>query len=536
MFLLPALVLAFLPGCGAGGGGGGDAATIDPGDAAAKAGDREASTAQRAAALEALWASAQAGGDQQIDAAREEMKKVLWKGGAPQALREAALACLFSDERPSGRADTANFLRLRLPTEPQYGVLKKMCEGIAARADGTSDSVCRRTASGLVRSWARPLPSPPDDQRPERLAMAALFPDRSVEDAVFEVFLDPVAFGAKPASGAADADGGPLLGGGLSSPPDSAIRVRSAAWDVLGRIDRRGVRRAALLSGANATPTDDPLIAGLRRAASELGVVPITGSELTWLQTLLASSDERVRAWWSATSSAVAQLSAEQRDGLQLRHLESVRWASLQRTAWLRASRSELRTELDTRLSGRKTYRVGQADGADFINNRNRPTDWERELTWGDVLTILVIDEALTAPGVRAALGQQAAADRVDTSTEWGGSIYDASVRAVSAERSGFEAVVYQSRPAQRVNDRTFVAADEMFGVEGALGLAHYHFHVQVVRNDAYAGPGKGDREYAELHNRNCLVFTSIREGVLNADYYQRGGATVDLGEIIVPK
>lgn len=531
VFLLTGAGLLTSLGCGGVG-----SAEVDPDTAAARVSDRDLSTAKRATALERLWADAQGQGDQRLDEAREEMKRVLWRGGAPQALREAALACLFSDDRPSAIQDTANFLRLRLPTEPQYGVLRKMCEGIAERAG--NDPAWQTTASGLVRSWSRRLPSPPDDQRPERMALAAIFSDRTVEDGVFAVFLDPAAFGGKPDAGQSDATqaGGPLLGGSPGSAPDSASRIRAAAWDVLGRIDPHGERRTALLRGdRGSVDPNDRLISGLRRASNELGVVPITGSELVWLETLWASKDPRVEAWWTSASSAVARLGTEQRTGLQMRHLEPVRWSAANRPEWLIAGRADLRNELDHRLQGRRIYRVGSSDGTDFYMNRNRPSDWEAELVWGDVLAVLVVDEAIADERVRAALFQQADGDRADTSTEWGGCVFDASIRR-SGERAGFEAVVYPSRPAQRINDRTFVAADEMFGPEGALSLSHYHFHVQVVQNNAYAGPGKGDREYADLHNRNCLVFTSIREGVLNADYYQRGGATIDLGEVLRPK
>jgi hypothetical protein len=99
------------------------------------------------------------------------------------------------------------------------------------------------------------------------------------------------------------------------------------------------------------------------------------------------------------------------------------------------------------------------------------------------------------------------------------------------------------------VNDRTFVASDDMFAAEDAGGraLAHYHFHAQTQNNAEYAGPGRGDFDYANNHGRACLVLTSVRPGVLNVDYYQRtapgtvpsgggggggGGIQIDLGEV----
>jgi hypothetical protein len=51
------------------------------------------------------------------------------------------------------------------------------------------------------------------------------------------------------------------------------------------------------------------------------------------------------------------------------------------------------------------------------------------------------------------------------------------------------------------------------------------------VSNAEFAGPGPGDADYAIEQGRACVVFTSIRAGVLDADYYQPGGVVIDLGE-----
>ncbi|HPO93448.1 MAG TPA: hypothetical protein PL072_08240 [Phycisphaerales bacterium] len=488
--------------------------------------DKRASPGERANAVRAVWAAAQGGDEQALADAREEMKKMIWRGGAPQAAREAALECLLSDARPDALADTANMLRLRLPTEPNFGVLRYSCEQIAARA---GDPVWRKTTTGLVRSWSRKLPSPADDQRPENAALRALYPDQSVQDTVFQVFVDPVTFGARPDSDDKNA-AAPL--------PDSARKIRQSAWDLLGRIDPRGERRNELLTGDAAARSDDPMLSTLAACARELRVVPLTGSELQWATSLRTSSDKSDQAWWSEVSSLAASLSPEQAQGLQLRHLEPLRWASRHQAGWLSADRHALRDELAGRLEGRRTHRVGQSEGVDFDINRNRLKDWEPHLVWGDLLTILVLDEAVHDSATVTEWFAQADRDRADTSTEWGGCLFDAAQRPGGEARAGFVPVGYAARPAQRVNDRTFVASDDMFTF-GGRSLAHYHFHVQTHNNEAYAGPGNGDRDYADLHNRNCLVLTSVRSGVLNVDYYQRGvdgvHPQIDLGDIDAP-
>ncbi len=47
-----------------------------------------------------------------------------------------------------------------------------------------------------------------------------------------------------------------------------------------------------------------------------------------------------------------------------------------------------------------------------------------------------------------------------------------------------------------------------------------------------WAGPGPGDRNYANATRANCLVFTSVREDTLNVDFYRHGGVVVDLGVV----
>ena len=89
---------------------------------------------------------------------------------------EAALACLFSDDRPSAIQDTANFL---VPSYRAAWVLRKMGEGIAGAGN---DPAWQTTASGLVR--VGPVASPLRRMtNPERMA-SPRSSDRTVEDGV----------------------------------------------------------------------------------------------------------------------------------------------------------------------------------------------------------------------------------------------------------------------------------------------------------------------------------------------------------------
>lgn len=473
--------------------------------------DKGVNTGARIRALEDSWAAA--GTDPaRLPSVRETTKQILWKGNAPPDLRDKALKLLLTDESAAGQADTVNMLRLRLPTEGQWSVVVAICEATRARA---SNPEWRNMTAALVRSYARKVPRPEDPDRPERAALLALHPEKDLNQIVFEVFIRPGQSGAP------------------AKPEDSAEKSRAAAWELLGRIDPDGTARTALIAQEAST---DPVLAELGRSARELGVVPVTSSELTWLHRLVDTKSPEAAAWWSQTAAAVAKLTPEQRAGLGMRHLEPVRWASLNKTDWLAAPRETLRSELATRLDGRRIHRKTEGLRQDQELSPETLKEWDAKLVWGDLLAMLVIDTALSEPTVIAAIREQSEADRADTTTEYGGVLWAADAAPSSAIKSsksagaGFVARSYPPRPAQRVNDRTFMASEEMFS-DSPRSLAHYHFHVQKDANAEYAGPGAGDLEYAQSHGRTCLVFTSVRPGVLDADVYIRCGAVIDLGE-----
>lgn len=469
---------------------------------------------QRMNALEQVWAAASGGGEdaaERTKIARNASKDLIWKGGAPIQLRQRALALLMTDTSAEGQADTRKMLALRLPTEGAWPMLVDMCRAIQSRA---ADAEWKSLTAALVRSYARKVPIPPDPDRPERDALVALHPGTELDRVVYEVFVRPKDNGAP------------------DRPDDSAEKSRQAAWDLLGRLDQDGARRTAMIA---ADTRDEPVLKDLARSARELGVTPITGSELSWLRNVLHAKDTKNAAWWSQASAAVARLNAEQRVGLAMRHLEPARWAAAARPQWFAASREALLGELASRLDGRKPWLKASA-GEGGERSREMLNDWRDRLSWGDALSLLAIDEALADPKIVDELFRQADNDRADTTSEYGGLLFvkDQAPTPLRPDTGGGEAFLvrgFTPRPSQRVNDRTFVASEEMFSQSGR-SLAHYHFHVQSDRNSEYAGPGKGDNDYADMHGRSCLVFTSVRSGIMNVDYYHRGGVVVDLGEV----
>ncbi|VAX35840.1 hypothetical protein MNBD_PLANCTO03-1002, partial [hydrothermal vent metagenome] len=414
----------------------------------------------------------------------------------PEMVRAAALEAVLWDEE--AEEDSRDLVREMLPTEPDRGPVAVMATAIV-------DHGWFELTPALVRSLARPVPGVADRERAEYQALERLYPGRPLETVAFEVFLNPQ---TKPGPAGLRLD----------------MRVREAAWDVLGRLAPDGGARSRLLDTALGGDDEGIVILGkLQEVRDRLGVVPERGEELRWALRLVEEREGRLSAWWEQAAGAVVQVSAEGRAGLALRHVEAVRWAGQERPAWLGMSREGLLGELAERLKGRQVYSRTKSIRGLASANRERLATARENLSWGDVLVLLVIDEALAEPGVRADLFSAAEIDHNDKTSEHGGTLW--------ADASGFHARHFPPRGSAAPDDRRFVAPREMIDYSGAA-LAHFHFHVTDWRNRDYAGPSPGDLDYAARFGRVCVVFSGLGRGRLNADVYFPSGAVVDLGEI----
>ncbi len=475
---------------------GGGSHPKETGDVLTDMNNAEITTGRRIEAIEAAWAGVQRG-DFDPDLTRRAIGDIAWNRSEPDDIRLAALDAIINDPSPTGTAYAQDLIRLMLPHEESRGVV----EYLSTAAAVNNWTVC---TPALVRALSNPVgktDAKDNTPRIERAALHRLNPNRSIEAIAFDVFMDPT-----PPQ--------------VSWSDRYAKNTREDAWDLLARLDPQGIARRELVR-TNASA--DPTVAAVARAERELGIIPITGPELTWMLSLESADD--TRAWWSQTASVVARLTPEQRQGLALRHLEPIRWASKHRTPWLAASRQDLYAQLEARLAGRKTHRRTADVGAFGRPVPARLADNAARLAWADLLTILVIDDAIADPQVRAALAGQVIADRRDTTTEYGG-VLDA-----VNDTARFAALPFPPRPSEREHDRKFIASDDMVRA-GRTAFAQYHFHVQKARHDAFAGPGEGDLLSAAASGRNNVVFTSINASTLNADYYQPSGVVIDLGEI----
>lgn len=491
--LTMALQAALAPGCGSSGG------TTTHGSALDTLRDPSLTSRTRARAVGEAIAEAEQGGVDP-DAVRQTLKDLAWSPATPNDLRIAALGALLRDDEHEG--DAREMVRLMLPREPKDDAAALMSQVAAER--GWTDAT-----PALVRSLSRHNVRVPDEQRPEWLALEQLHPGRSVAEVAYGVFLDP------------QTDAG-------SRAIKWDERTRADAWDLLARLDPTGERRAGLILGTDLSSAPDetrPVVGALRAALDEFRAVPITGDELRWLLAIRESSDPRAAAWWSESASAIRRLSPGGAGRIELRHVEPIRWAAAHRPEWLEMSRDALLGEVESRVDTRRTHIRAGRHPLPGMPGGETVDVWRDRLRFGDAISLLVIDEALAEPAVRAEIARQAGLDRADTSTEYGG--------IVEWHDGRWRAALYAPRPNQRVNDHTFVASDDMIAASH-FALLHYHLHVQTERNTGYAGPSEADLVYAARSGRNCAVLTSVARGAVDADVYMPNGMIIDLGEIAI--
>ncbi len=446
------------------------------------------SSGDRTSAVRAAWTQYE-NGELDREIFTKSMKSMAWKYSAPGNVRNAAIDNLTKLDPD----DTANMVRLMLQSETDWSVIEHICEIVAAND-------WKRATPGLVRSWARPVFEPPDDLRPERKALVALYPDRSVEEVIFEVFTTPVA-------------NDPLFG----------EKTRRDAWALLLRIDQDGRNAEALLTADE--QHEDPLIRTLQEAAGALHAIPLNAEQLSWLQQMRAPESG---SFWDEAAHAIAQLDEWKQNELQMRHVAVIRWFHVNEPEYLQRSREELVRLLELRLDNRRHHR--RTAGFATISGGIKETIsfWDERLVWADLLGILLADIATRDQNVQNSFFIQAHADMLDKSTEHGGVLH-AYDRA--DDTPTFLAQPFEPRPTQRYGDNRFVASAELIDAS-ALAPFHYHFHAQRVSNVEYAGPGPGDLEYAERHGRFCLVLTYVTRTKLNIDIYLPNSARVDLGNI----
>jgi hypothetical protein len=457
----------------------------------------------RVDSAETAWAE-MLDGQRDRDGVRRAFKDLAWSSAAAIDVRMAVVAMLLDDPDPEGQADARQMARLMLPTERSRSV-------VAAIASRAGEHGWEDMAAPLVRSYARSVATVEDGDRAEHIALQQIYPNQSVARTVFEVFLEP---------------------GYDNTPPELRLneRTRADVWDLLGRLDETGELRRQLIARAQTTDVSASArasINALKRGLDDLGVVPRTGDELRWLERLADDSIPKNQAWWAGSVAAVRGLSEAQRDGLELRHIEAIRWAAAHRPRWVQADRSTLYNEFAARLDERDHHKRTAEKTIHRQPRRESLREWGDALKWADILTMLVVDEAVHQPQVLERLDQQIGIDRMDRTTEYGGVIE-------AVEGGKFRIVLFRPRARDRTSDTAFAASEDMVRYSDRA-LVHYHQHVQSNNNAAYAGPSDADMTYAARSGRTCLVFTNVDKNLLNVDCYQPNSVVIDLGMVATP-
>jgi hypothetical protein len=413
----------------------------------------------------------------------EQLHAIMHRPGYTVEVREAAFERLVRRD-PEGLKRT---VRQRLPRMTARGWHERLCELIAE--NGWTD-----LSPALVSSWAQRIGFVDDLERPEYRALVALHGRDHVMDTVFAILVES------------------------SKPHQQGLRSR--CWELLHRLGQRD-RLVALLADHD-VGSDDLMLADLRAAAVELGVVPRTREEIIWVRKLC---QPQLAEFWSQAAAAVHGLPESRLQQLELRDLPIMVAASIHDPWLLTATEPELYDRVAAHIAASKMHidpdRFTGFPGA----YPQRLVDHRHELTWGDLAAMSLAVRAVGVPQVADHLLDYAERDRADESCEYGG--------VIRLDRKGrFE--ILEFPPKFRRRDNEFIASQEMMDAS-YTAVFQFHFHAQRHRNEKYAGPGIGDLNYADNTRANCLVLAFINEDTLNVDFYRHGRVIVDLGEVRRP-
>ncbi len=406
------------------------------------------------------------------------------RGGHPLDVRIEAFNLLLAHDREMALTT----LFYRLPTIPSAELVDYLCKRIVdEKWVQMTPSLIRSLSTGNI--YLDPL------TRPDGQALLGLYPDQSLSDIVMSEVVK--------------------LGEGLVAP-----RWRMSAYELLNRIGPPQPRFHNWLSNPEELLPADEFHAALQKGYLELGVIPETVEELRWLETI---GQPEYDDYWAQCVVIVNAVPPANKHDFGLRHLAVLTEVRRLHPAWLALSRAELYADLTKQISDRRHFYSGQVGGggADPINPQ-RLRNWEAQLQWGDLLAIKLADQLIRDPAIRAQIFTLALQDRLDESTEYGG-ILDVDAD-LATELRAFP-------PARMANDTRYQASNAMV-TRSYTAPFHFHFHVQEEMNRDYAGPGSGDRNYADIMRINGIVLTSIGATTLNVDYYQEGKISVDLGTI----
>ena len=320
----------------------------------------------------------------------------------------------------------------------------------------------------------------------------------------------------------------------------------AASWSLLSRLwDGPSMKRLARDGFAECKvgqqdhdplSADDPrqrvtrrLRTSLAKAADLLGVLPTTPEGLRRLAGL-AGDFER----WERCVAAHEGLPPAWVESLALRHLGLLqREASGGQGAVSDEAVEAGPAQLARRLASSQSYRRDP----DYRRHLPDATAADR-LTAADGWLTAEVLAALGDPAVVGAWFDQLDRDVADPRAEHGGLLtWDAEGRrsavafASAGGVGGAGGAVGGGGQGGGRHDRGYVSSLAMMDA-AAGGLAHYHYHATRYESGAYAGPSRGDLDFAAANEVASLILTPLDRGRLNVDLVLPGGRWLDLGVI----
>ncbi len=423
------------------------------------------------------WAAAKQAEREMFDSQMRiaALRDMVWQRGHPTNFRIYAVDELIEINEAQAR----NFFVKRLPSIMNDLTVEHIIE--LAVSGGWHE-----ITPSLIRRYAIRMPPLRDENRLERKGIEALNPDRSVEEVVFNLF--------------AGTEGGTVV-------------QRAAAWQLLNRLKSR----EELVSMLADCQSDEPLLLDLQAAAIELGVTANNIQTITWIQVLRSPTHRNL---WRRMAKIVAELDNEKRDGLDLRHLPVLLKLGENNDSLMEQSCEELLATLMRFTKNQRHFYKGPTYDGPMDEYPQQLAYWKDELSWADLLTMNVIVRTLRDREFVGELFKQADSDFADQRTEYGGLL---------RWNDNGKVIAKMYRPAMRRHDLIYYAPKSLI-IDAYTSLAHYHFHAQKRKNQAFAGPGIGDMDrIARLQQFSAIVLTFIDEDHLNIDYYQPENVVVDL-------
>ncbi|MEE2682239.1 MAG: hypothetical protein VX641_07710 [Planctomycetota bacterium] len=348
----------------------------------------------------------------------------------------------------------------------------------------------KQLTKAIIRSWAMPTAYwLRDRERPEPTALAVMYGGK---DKVAVVLLDTL----------------------LSANPLVERNLRMRCWELMVGLDQDELL-VELVNSGDLVGTD-PMLLDMRSAINDLGVLPRNKEEILWIREL--RKDDHAD-YWTKLSESLSRLDASRRQSLAARELPLVVAADRHRSDLLGLDQAAL-----YELLARQIESSGPRYTADFsgweIKITERLNDVRDQVTWGDLVAMVLAREALQDPAFLDHLFDQADRDMIDSTTEYGG--------VIRLDPKGrFELVEHP--PRSRISDEKYLAPQSLFD-DGYTALFHFHNHAQNYTNRRHAGPHMGDLQYADETGANCLVFTFVKPDLLNVDFYRHDSVVVDLG------